>query len=345
MVTNNRHRRFYCTNVAGCTYAARDHVYDFAAFESGNGLCTGLKHDGCGLPLKEGKPHDPRPIWLTLAVVLFLLLTASGAAVKNFVFPDPIQDIAFSAPETRLDGSTSNTLIHVRLIRKTPAEEPVAIQYRAEPQTAVAGLDYEASEGIVTIDPGKQEAEITLMVHPDPANTRPDRSFAVVLTNVEGQPRHYVTLTERKVDSAEEQRLRAVVRSASRLAKDVADGAVRRHVFAELLAASRDDPDAFTVAQTKLQNAQDDLSRAREQYVEVLRSLQAFQPRQVFDAMTAVSKDQKKAGFHQQAKATDVMKRQFQEFAKDGRTYLDKWSDELSQVVPAVPKGGPNKQI
>lgn len=345
MAMNNRHRRFYCTNVIGCQYAAHDHVYDYVAFEMGNGLCIGLKHDGCSRPLKEGEPHDQRPFWVALTVVLLVLFASGIAAVKRFVFPELIHDVAFVAPETRLDSSAVDTLIHVRLKRITVANEPVTIKYRAEPLTAVAGQDYEASDGSVTIYPSNQEAEITLMVHSDPANTKPDRSFVMVLTNVEGQPRHYVTLTERKVDQVEEQRISVVVRSTSRLAKDVADRVVQRKVFSELLAKSRNDPNTFAVAQTKLQQAQDDLSRAREQYVEALRSLQTFQPRLVIDVMTAVSTDLEKAGFHQQAQATDVMKGQFQEFVKDGRPYLDKWSEELSQVVPAVPKDGPAKRI
>lgn len=284
-------------------------------------------------------------MWLALPVLLFLLFIVGGAVVKHFVFPDPIRDVAFADVETRLDGGSSNTLIRVRLKRTTPANEPMHIQYRSESLTAVAGQDYEASEGTVTIEPGKQETEIKLMVHLDPTNTKADRSFAVLLSNVEGQPRHYVTLAERKVDTTEEQRVQVVVRSASRLAKDVADGVVRRQVFADLLASSRNDPEAFTVVQTKLQNAQDDLSRARELYVETLRSLQIFQPRLVVDVMTAVSKDQEKAGFHQQAQATSLMRGQFQELVKDGRSYLDKWSEELSHVVPAASKDRPIKHI
>jgi Calx-beta domain len=345
MAINNRHRRYFCTNVSRCPYAARDYVYSYAAFEAGSGLCIGSKSDGCGQLLKEGEPYDPRPSRLALTVFVLLLCAGGGFAIKHFAFPDPINGITFVAPETRLTDATTDTVVHVQIKRQSPADNPVEIRYRAEPLTATAGQDYEDTEGMVTIAAGKRDAEIALMVHPDPSNAKPDRSFAVVLTNVEGRPRHYVTIAERKIDPAEEQRVRAVVRSASRLAMDIADGMVRRKVFTELLAKSRSDPALFSVAQTRLRNAQDDLSRARESYVEALRSLRAFQPRMVFDAITVVSENQEKAGFHQQSKATGLMKGQFQEFAKDGRTYLDKWSDDLSHIVPPASRNEATKQI
>lgn len=342
---NDRYKRFYCTNVANCSYAAHDHVYSHVTFKSGKGLCIGLNSDGCGQQLTEGAPYDPRPVRAVWATVLLFVCAIAGAIIKSAVFPDPINGIAFVSQESSVQNNSASRLVHVRVKRTGPTDKPISIKYKTESITAVAVQDFEASEGTVTIDSNKQEAEITLVVHSDPTNLKPDRSFAVVLTNVEGLPHHYITIAERKADPVEEDRVRAVVRSTSRLAKDIADEVVRRRVFNDLLSANRDDPLAFSIVQAKLQNTQDNLIRSRELYVESLRSLQSYPPRLVVDVMETVSNDQEKAGYNQQAQATMVMKAQFQELLKDNRPYLDRWSEELSKVIPPIEKNKPIKMM
>lgn len=335
---NSRYKRFYCTNVAKCSYAANDHVYSHATFEAGGGRCLGMNNDGCGLPLAEGDSYDPRPVRAIWGTVLLLVCAISGVLVKSAVFPDPIKGITFVSQESSVQNNSASTLVHVRVKRTDPTNTPVSIKYKTESITAVAGQDFEASDGAVTIGPNNQEGEIALLIHSDPTNMKPDRSFTVVLTNVEGLPHHYITIAERKADPVEKDRVSAVVRSASRYAKDIADEVVRRRVFNDLLSANRDDPLAFSIIQTKLQNTQDNLVRSRELYVEALRSLQSSPPRLVVDVMETVSQDQEKAGYNQQAQATSLMKAQFQELLKDDRPYLDKWSEELSKVVPPIEK-------
>lgn len=129
------------------------------------------------------------------------------------------------------------------------------------------------------------------------------------------------------------------VRTASVMAKEIADSVVRQRVLDQLLAASRDKPGEFDQYRQSLAIVNGNLSRARESYMQMLRDLQALQPGIVLSAMDHVSQDLASKGFAQQGQTVSIMKRQFTELLNHRNADMDRWATELSQVVPRVNSG------
>jgi Ca2+-binding RTX toxin-like protein len=122
----------------------------------------------------------------------FGLLTISGSATfgsMTLATDDPayepplpvltISDVA----TTEGDDGTTTVLIPVDLSRAS--DEPVSVRFRTEDGTAIAGQDYEHTEGLLVFAPGETRRYVAVKVHGDTI-PEPDETFRVVLFDAVG---------------------------------------------------------------------------------------------------------------------------------------------------------------
>jgi len=328
-------RRYYCANVAGCRWARADHPFSEAQFRQGGGRCAGAADDGCGEPLREGRPLDRRPAWLAAGTAAALALAAAVVVTARVLFPPPIAAVAFGAAESRTPDSAALLSIPVR--RDAALDRRVTVRFETVDGTARAGADYEATRGELTFEPGERSKALTVTIVPDATHQKGERHFSVRLANVAGEPRHVVFIHQPPVNRDLQTQADQTVRAASVVAKDIADHGVRVRVIGELLAASRHDAAVFRRYQEAQALAQGNLTRARESYAQFFRDMQAMQPRIVLQSMDTASAALEQQGFSQQAQATAIMKRQFGEYLSRKSMDLDRWTAELGTAVPRLP--------
>lgn len=324
--------RYYCTNVKDCRYAARDYPYSEREFRHGKGLCVGQTGDGCQSALVVGDPLDRRARYFAVGL-LGLLVAAAGVVVgKRELFPDPLQHIAFSTVQSRTPDSIG--LLTLTVTRSEQLDRQEVVRYGSADGTAKAGEDYQSAQGTLVFGPGEKEKHLDISILPDKGFQKPDRYFSITLKNVADTPRHVVFIEQRRVDASEQRRVEQVVRSASVVAMDIASDVVRQRVLSELVAKSREDRVAYQQFKNSLDTVEGNLTRAREQYVQLFKDMQGMQPGVVMAGMEAISAQQAHEGYRQQSLATAVMKRQLQEFLNSNNLSMDRWAQELGGVIP-----------
>jgi len=331
--------RYFCTNVSGCSYAQGDVPFSEDFFKRHMGVCRGPNNDGCGEILRRGDPLDTRGKWLAIGIAAFLGFTGVGWIVQRTFFPQPIEHVAFVAHESRTQDAAA--LLGIEVTRELGVADRAVIQFESIDGTAKAGQDYESIQGRLTFEPGERKKTLAITIFPDSTFQKTERHFTVVLTNVAGLPRHVVFIDQRKVDLTLKTQAEQVVRAASVIAKDIADNIVKQRVITDLLSASRQEAASFRMYQEELQIAQGNLGRARESYAQFFRDMHAMQPRTILQAMDSIGSNLDHQGFKQQAQATIIMKRQFEEYLSRKAMNMDQWAIELSTVVPRMTTGKP----
>jgi Calx-beta domain len=327
--------RYFCTNVAGgCRFAKADTPFSAADFTRYQGLCRGADGQGCGQPLTSGEPLDLRARWSALALTGVLLLGGSGWLVRSLLFPPPLQHVAFAVATS--EAADTDGRVSIEVVRDADINLAVSVDYAATDGTAKLGQDYSAAPGRLAFAPGERRKTLAVTLLPDASFQKPRRHFTLALVNVQGEPNHVVNIVPRQVDLSANLLAEQSVRSASLVAKDVADLVVRLRVLDQLLSASRDKAGEFREYKQSMDTVNGNFSRARERYLQVLRDLQQQQPGSVLGAMERVGDEFKTKGFLQQSKAVAVMAKHYRELLNHRDPDMDRWAQELSDVVPRV---------
>lgn len=325
--------RYYCTDVAGgCPLAKADRPFSAAEYARCKGMCPGTDAHPCQTALKAGAPIDLRPRWAALGVIGLLLAAVLSWGVHALWFPPPLThvDFAMRASESADDAGS----VGIEVVRSAHLEQSVRVRYAASDGSAKAAEDYVLAPGQLIFAPGERSKTVTVALLPDASFLKPRRTFSVVLLNVLGEPRHLVTIGPRPVARSDAIVAERSVMAASVVAKDVADLAVRQRVLGQLLAAARSREGEFVEYRRALGAVDENLVRARESYLQLLRELRSQQPATVLAAMDRVANDLQHRTFVQQAQAVRVMKRHFTELLGDARPDMDRWVEELSRIVP-----------
>jgi hypothetical protein len=126
------------------------------------------------------------------------------------------------------------------------------------------------------------------------------------------------------------------IRAISLVAKDIADFVVTKRMIDLGIEASRDRPGEFAEFKQSLTVVSGNLTRARESYLQSLRDLQALQANTVLAAIDRVATELEQKQAAQQAKAVVVMRAHFKELLQRRQPDMDRWADELSNVIPKV---------
>jgi hypothetical protein len=330
--------RYYCANVAECRHAKADRVFTAQEYARDSGLCRGPDGTGCGRALKAGAPIDLRPRWAAVALAGLLVAAASGWTVRTWVFPPPLEHVAFALRESETPDDAG--LVDVEIVRGADLRSALTIDYVLIEGSAKAGQDYTAGGGRLVFGPGESRKRLSVAVLPDTSFQKERRHFSLALLNVRGEPRHVVHIVPRQVARSDARVAEQSVRAASVIAKDIADLVVRQRVLDQLLTASREQAGEFAEYRKSLASVNGNLSRARESYLQMLRELQVQQPAIVLGAMDRVADDLQRRTFDQQARAVTIMKRHFTELLHQRSADMDRWAHELSMVVPPA-RGSP----
>ena len=327
-------RRFYCRNVAGCVHARADRPFSDIEYEQSGGLCKDDAGAGCGQPLVAGASVDRRPWMALVASIAILPIGVAGTLLYRSLFPAPLTDFAFLAPAS--DVVDTAAVVEVAVHRRGPSDDAAEVRFETMEDTARPKQDYVAQAGALRFGPGEREKKIVLGLVADPTFQRPVRHFRVRLTNVEGAPEHLVKIGPAASARSDALAAEQAVRSASVIAKDVADLFVRRRTLDALLDSTRERKAEYEQYKASLTAVTGNLSRAREAYLQQLRDLQTHRPKEILDAMDRVSEDLRGKGFEQQSAAVLVMKRHYQELIASAPADMDRWAQELSAVVPSI---------
>jgi beta-glucanase (GH16 family) len=119
----------------------------------------------------------PFPVLLLLNCFL-LSFKKSGAGKPDAVVP--LMKVV-NASQAR---TASESVMHVQFTLNKTTTVPVSVDYSLKDGTAVAGKDYVAAFGTVTIPANKTMADVKVTIKGDPTNTRQaNLTFSIVLSN------------------------------------------------------------------------------------------------------------------------------------------------------------------
>jgi len=328
--------RYCCTNVAGrCPHALSDVLFSRAQFEQWQGRCgTTDTATGCGRPLAPGKPADRRVPWLLGTAIVAAVLATSAWWLRNEVFPPPIAGIDFALAQTRVSDRAQQ--VEVELVRNDAADPRVTVVAEVTEATAVAGTDFVAPARSIEFAPGERRKRIAIALLADKTFQRPERFLRLTLVNVKNRPSHTVVIAPDPGDPDKARQIEQMVLTASRIAADIAGFVVKREVLEGLLRDSRAAEPEFDEYRKQLRDTTDNLIRAREAYMQALRSLQTAPPQTVLTTIDRLVGELRGKDFRQQAGVLPPLGRQFRELANGKGPDMDRWVIELGASIPRV---------
>lgn len=333
-----RRRRYWCTNRGRCAYAKANHVFGQADYVRHAGRCVVGRH-GCGAALQRGEDLDLLPYALGAALfaagtaALVVTVTPTLRDWHDRLWPPPLEHVHFVQVQSDVNDGAA-LVIEVR--RDALLATAVDVDYATSDGSATDGSDYVGAHGRLHFAIGERSAWLPLTLLPDASYQKPPRHFTLTLVNVAGRPSHRVTITAGPAGPAERASVEALALAASRVAKDIADLRMKQHVADEMMEASRADAGAYAAFRNRLAAASGDLNRARERYLHELDALRQLPPGLVLDAADMIAARFERDGFAQQAGAARVMKRHLRELIDGRAAEMDRWAQELMDVIPRV---------
>lgn len=332
-----RRARYWCINRRGCALARSDRIFTAAEYAGHDGLCRLGAQGGCGAPLRRGEDHDLRaPLLGTVLLVALLggVGTAAAPLLLDWYRPAPPANIRFELHETTASGA--GQVLDIELRRDASIADAIDIAYETRDASALEGVDYAAARGVLHFAAGQRRQSLSVTLLPDPSHQKGPRHFTLVLPQVQGKPMHRIAIVPPPVTAIDVTAAEALVMSASRIAKDIADLRMKQQIADELMAASRDNNGAYAAYRQRLATTSGDLSRARERYLQDLEQLRRLTSGATLDSVDAVAASLDEQGYAQQAKVVRVMKRHLLELM-DGRSpQMDRWVEELLRTIPRV---------
>jgi len=102
----------------------------------------------------------------------------SGADKPDVVVP------SIKVADASQARSTVENIMHIQFSLNKTTTVPVSVDYSLKDGTAIAGKDYAAASGTITIPANKTMADLTITIKGDPTNTREaNLTFNIVLSN------------------------------------------------------------------------------------------------------------------------------------------------------------------
>lgn len=339
-----RRARYCCTNTSfntdgRCPYAISDALFSQAQFDAWSGRCQGsAERPGCGQALQPGKPEDRRLRWLATGAVALVAAVVAAVVLRTQVFPAPLEHIAFVNSQTRVNDSAGEVSIEIR--RDADADAAVQLRASVVDGSAHAGEDFTTPGLTIAMAPGQSQAQIRIPVLPDKTFRKGERHFAIVLDNVQGQPRHTVVIEPRTGDASGRVLIEKSVLSASRIAADVAGLVVKVEAMEQLLPRLRDDAVRFDEFRSQQKAAAENLVRAREAYLESVQVLKDQPAQQVLSTIDRLAADLRQRNFRQQANVLPVLGRHYEQLLNGHAVDMDRWAHELGQTIPRTSGDG-----
>jgi hypothetical protein len=329
--------RYCCTNITGrCVYSLSDALFSQKQFEAWAGLCKGSDNrPGCGKPLELGKPDDRRFRLIASGMLTALALGSGAVALRTYIFPPPLVDISFASGQSRVDDSAGHVVLEIRRISGQNSRAELMASF--VDGTAKAGFDYEIPGQVVVLQPGQTEVQISIPVLPDNTLRKGERHFSVVLDNVLGQPRHSVIIAPKPKDITAQIQIEQMVLTASRIGADIAGLMVKYETMDKLLSDLQGREEEFREFRLQMRDAANNLVRAREAYLQAVRSLQTQPTQQVLDTIERLQTDLRQRNFIQQAQVLPILGRHYRELVDGKSADMDRWVIELGQTIERVP--------
>jgi YD repeat-containing protein len=137
------------------------------------------------VPIVDDLVHEPAETFsVLLSAVSGVTIGAAGGAVVTILDNDPAPALSIDDVVVQ-EGHSGLTPAVFTVTLSAPASQAVQATYTTVDGTAVAGSDYQATSGVLTIPAGAVSTTLTVMVVGDTLY-EPDETFTVVLSNVVG---------------------------------------------------------------------------------------------------------------------------------------------------------------
>ena len=327
-------QRYYCINDSGgCHYCINDVPFTPDQARENGGRCRGREPAGCREFLVEGDPEDLRFLWATACLVFGLFVLGTAWVVRTWIFPPPLEHVAFDPAEVHAEDSVG--LVRVTVVRSGDLNSRIQVRYASEDGSAKADEDYESVQNTVIFEPGENRKAIPVRLLPDPTLRKEPRYFTLTLLNVEQLPRGTVYIEPRRSDQTAEKLAEQAIKLASATALDVADNMIKLDQVSNILAH----PTLLTPVLTRKYQEQRDsiqgnLTRSRESYLQQLGNLQGFRAPLVMHALDEVHAFLASSGHDQQAQAVERIRSHFAQFQQTHNVDMDRWAQDLKGIIP-----------
>jgi PKD repeat protein len=160
------------TATAGSDYDAASGTVTFAPGETSKTITVSVRPDTMYEPDETFNVNLSSPNGVTIA---------DGQGVGTILNDDSPPTIT-AASSSVTEGNSGTTTMTFTVTLSSASYQPVSVQYATQDDTAVAGSDYSAATGTVTVAPGQTQATFTVNVLGD-TTYEPDEQFLVNLSS------------------------------------------------------------------------------------------------------------------------------------------------------------------
>lgn len=325
-------KTYNCTNPEACSYGYQEHEFSSRYYKKYKGICNGQKKDGCGRDLAPSG-YSIRWIRLVLLLVVIAAGVFQGPSLYKKYVPVILSGVEFVEPISEVNELDGSVKI---LVRRNNADERMQVKYTTEDSSAKAGEDYESDSGILLFNEGEKEKTIVIPIIADSDFRENRESFTMRLLNVESRPHHKVVILDQALDTNSQQKADALIRTASVLALDIAQYAVKSDTLNKLIKSVDGDSPKMPEFKAALDVNETNMLSARERYIDLFKDMS------LVDHTTLLSRTEnwvsalRRRDNQQQLSATQIMQAQLERFLASGLIEMDIWVEELTQVIPDI---------
>lgn len=313
---------YVCTNFEDGCDQATGHI---PVYQSGS---AELRCSQCQSTLQLSTKRKFNFLGSSIFVACLSLLGAIGWFVKPMIIPESIEGVSFAETVTRVEESMG--IVEVEVLLKAPLSKKLVVDYNLLEGTAKAGADFNANGGQVTFLPGQTSSKISVAIVPDRSQLEINESFELVLSNIEGNPKHIVIIVEEGVNKDLLEKSDVIVADLSRLAADIANDYATIKMLEAYLKNSLDSDPRLT---NRYEQAKVNILNARERYLLQFHDLSDLDPAvvkaSIENRLAVIDRD----GAKLQYKATVIMRGQLFEYFDTRIPVADTWIRELGDLV------------
>lgn len=318
---------YLCTNIdEGCSHATR-HALVFGERKA-EILCP-----ECNVPLQRTDKTKFNSVLIASSICCLCLLLIAGLFLKPVIMPESIQGVGFKQSISRV--LETDAVIGVTLTLPHPATVRHVIKYHMVAGTANANEDFNAAAGQVIVLPGQQTATISIAIIPDRDQLEASETFDLILSNVEGQPRHTVIIEEVGVNKSLLEMSEVIVADLSVLAADLANGYATIKMLENYLKNTQKPDQSIEI---RYDQAKSTINRVKERYLLQFNNAQELDPVVIEASIKNRLAATKRDGAMLQFQATELMRQQLLEYSDTHIPHTEVWLEELGKLV--IPSDG-----
>ena len=322
-------RRFYCPNETGCDRAINFIWNTEKEAKDSKGLCP-----NCKTALIERGALPPSKSKWAITLIVCAAIILSGYQYYLINKPYASNSIAIKNQNTYVQAGTSTVPVTIEWAGELQGK--IHLKYHTSDGTALAGIDYAASNDTVTFDAAGEKSktiQIALLGNKDFVQNA--KTFSVIFTNVENTPEAKIIIQPIVADKTSISAAEALVSSLSITAENIGRFQKRHHYLMNFISKLKNNDIASQmIDQYKINES--NLIGQREKYYGLLKDLSQVEYHASIIALDNRIESLEKLGNTIQRNATLRMKEHFIQFTKTGIVEMNLWAEQLGEVIPST---------